>query len=161
MLPLLVAQGLTAAHVHVPSTRLVHRSHFCSRRALLQWAGGAAAGCCVLPSEARVADLSTPLSALQQQERTIEDLFERATPSVVYISTFVEKTDRVTMNAVEVPAGTGSGFIWDDDGACKLLQLRSATDLAVEAVSLCRRAHSHELPCHQRCERGKGCGGGP
>jgi len=34
----------------------------------------------------------------------------------VYISTFVEKTDRFTMNAVEVPAGTGSGFVWDKDG---------------------------------------------
>lgn len=46
----------------------------------------------------------------------MEGLFSRSTPSVVYISTFIEKTDRLTMNAVEVPAGTGSGFIWDDQG---------------------------------------------
>ena len=58
--------------------------------------------------------LDTTVSALQQQERTLEDLFERATPSVVYITTFVERTDRVSMNAVEVPRGTGSGFVWDD-----------------------------------------------
>uniref|UniRef100_A0A6T7WV07 PDZ domain-containing protein n=1 Tax=Prymnesium polylepis TaxID=72548 RepID=A0A6T7WV07_9EUKA len=65
---------------------------------------------------ARVIDLDTPLSALQQQEQTVETLFEDATPSVVFISTFVEKTDRFTMDAVEVPAGTGSGFVWDDAG---------------------------------------------
>ena len=60
--------------------------------------------------------MATPLSALQAQEKTVEDLFERATPSVAYITTFVEKTDRLTMNAVEVPAGTGSGFVWDKSG---------------------------------------------
>ena len=57
--------------------------------------------------------LAAPISVLQQQERTVENLFRDATPSVVYITTFVEKTDRLTMNAVEVPAGTGSGFVWD------------------------------------------------
>jgi len=65
---------------------------------------------------ARTLDLGTTVSALQEQEKTVEDLFTRATPSVVYITTFVERTDRVTMNAVEVPAGTGSGFVWDDAG---------------------------------------------
>ena len=65
---------------------------------------------------ARPIDLGTSLSALQAQERTVEDLFERVTPSVVYITTFVERTDRMTMNAVEVPAGTGSGFVWDQSG---------------------------------------------
>ena len=72
--------------------------------------------CSPLAAPAKTLDLSTPLSALQQQEQTVEDLFSRATPSVVYITTFVERTDRVTMNAVEVPAGTGSGFVWDDEG---------------------------------------------
>ena len=67
-------------------------------------------------SLARGIDLDTPISVLQQQERTVENLFRDATPSVVYITTFVEKTDRLTMNAVEVPAGTGSGFVWDAEG---------------------------------------------
>ena len=35
---------------------------------------------------------------------------------MVYISTFVTKTDRITMNAVDVEAGTGSGFVWDTNG---------------------------------------------
>ena len=52
----------------------------------------------------------------QAQESTVENLFDAATPSVVYINTFVERTDRLTRNAVEVAAGTGSGFVWDSDG---------------------------------------------
>jgi len=78
--------------------------------ATLAWSSGP------LAAPARTIDLTTSLSALQQQERTVEDLFTTATPSVVYITTFVERTDRVTMNAIEVPAGTGSGVVWDNDG---------------------------------------------
>ena len=59
---------------------------------------------------------TTTVGALQAQERTVEDLFKSAEPSIVSISTFVKGMDRLTMNAVEVPAGTGSGFVWDDKG---------------------------------------------
>mmetsp|Transcript_49315 Transcript_49315/g.158748 ORF Transcript_49315/g.158748 Transcript_49315/m.158748 type:complete len:420 (+) Transcript_49315:79-1338(+) len=86
-----------------------------SRRAFALGAAALAGG--VVPGSACAAvDRSTPISALQQQERTVEDLFTRATESVVYINTFVARTDRLTMNAVDVPAGTGSGFVWDDAG---------------------------------------------
>ena len=81
----------------------------------------ALAACIALgPTAAPAIDMATPLSTLQSQEKTVEDLFERATPSVAYITTFVEKTDRLTMNAVEVPAGTGSGFVWDKSGHVRL-----------------------------------------
>ncbi|CAN0599518.1 unnamed protein product, partial [Laminaria digitata] len=40
----------------------------------------------------------------------------QSTPGVVYISTFVNQRDAFTMNVLEVPAGTGSGFVWDDKG---------------------------------------------
>ena len=69
-----------------------------------------------LPAMARTIGLDTPVSTLQAQEKTVENLFEAATPSVVYITTFAERTDRLTMNAVEVPVGTGSGFVWDRQG---------------------------------------------
>ena len=61
------------------------------------------------------------VGALQQQEQTVESLFTTATPSVAFITTFVERTDRLTMNAVEVAAGTGSGFVWDGDNHVRLL----------------------------------------
>lgn len=37
-------------------------------------------------------------------------------PSVVYIDTFSEKQDAFSANVMEVPNGSGSGFIWDDKG---------------------------------------------
>lgn len=43
-------------------------------------------------------------------------VFEKAAPSVVYIDTFVEQRDVFSTNVMEVPVGTGSGFVWDDKG---------------------------------------------
>lgn len=44
------------------------------------------------------------------------DIFEKVAPSVVFIDTFTERRDVFTTNVMEVPLGTGSGFVWDDDG---------------------------------------------
>ncbi|HEU4616811.1 MAG TPA: trypsin-like peptidase domain-containing protein [Gammaproteobacteria bacterium] len=54
-----------------------------------------------------------PLSADEQQ--TI-DIFERASPSVVYITTVQHVRDFFSRNIMRVPQGTGSGFIWDEQG---------------------------------------------
>jgi S1-C subfamily serine protease len=43
-------------------------------------------------------------------------IFERVAPSVVYIDTFSEKRDVFSTNVLEVPVGSGSGFIWDKNG---------------------------------------------
>ena len=43
-------------------------------------------------------------------------IFERVAPSVVYIDTFVEKRDVFSTNVMEVPIGSGSGYIWDSEG---------------------------------------------
>jgi S1-C subfamily serine protease len=53
---------------------------------------------------------------LQSIEAQAIRLFQRATPSVVYINTFVERLDAFSMNVYELPQGTGSGFVWDKDG---------------------------------------------
>jgi S1-C subfamily serine protease len=43
--------------------------------------------------------------------------FKEAAPSVVYITTTEERSrDFFGMDVVEVPAGSGTGFIWDDQG---------------------------------------------
>jgi hypothetical protein len=54
-----------------------------------------------------------PLIAAESQ---INQLFEESVPSVVFINTFVERIDLFSRNVMEVPAGTGSGFVWDTDG---------------------------------------------
>lgn len=43
-------------------------------------------------------------------------LFEEAAPSVVYITTSRVQKDYWRRRALEVPAGSGSGFVWDTEG---------------------------------------------
>jgi S1-C subfamily serine protease len=54
-----------------------------------------------------------PLAAGERQ--TIE-LFEASSPSVVYITTVRVGRDRFSRNLLEIPQGTGTGFVWDDRG---------------------------------------------
>jgi S1-C subfamily serine protease len=58
----------------------------------------------------------TPRGNLAEDERSTIALFEAARSSVVFIST----TERVlapwSRNALNVPRGTGSGFVWDEAG---------------------------------------------
>src|ERR1044072_5197107 len=54
--------------------------------------------------------------ALTDDERATIALFERASPSVVYITSLSVRRDFFTLNVLEIPQGTGSGFVWDDAG---------------------------------------------
>ena len=58
---------------------------------------------------------SEPYTDLRPDEQAIVDLFENTSPSVVYISTVTRRRD-LFGRGVNVPQGTGTGFIWDDDG---------------------------------------------
>src|SRR5262245_34183757 len=53
---------------------------------------------------------------LNEDERTTIEIFERASPSVVYITTVQHVRDFWSRNVMRVPQGTGSGFVWDDQG---------------------------------------------
>ncbi|MEO1575595.1 MAG: trypsin-like peptidase domain-containing protein [Pseudomonadota bacterium] len=53
---------------------------------------------------------------LAADEQAIIELFERASPSVVYISTSRRVVDYWRRDVRNVPQGTGSGFIWDEQG---------------------------------------------
>jgi S1-C subfamily serine protease len=64
------------------------------------------------PAERSVTERG-PLSA---DEITTIDIFERASPSVVFITTVQHVRNYWTRNVTRVPQGTGSGFIWDEDG---------------------------------------------
>ncbi len=54
--------------------------------------------------------------SLQRDELTMVDIFRRSSPSVVYITTVRHVRDFFTRNVMRVPRGTGSGFVWDDNG---------------------------------------------
>ena len=64
-------------------------------------------------ASARAVTARGPLSS---DERLTIDIFERAKRSVVYISTAERVVDPWTRNVRSIPNGTGSGFVWDDQG---------------------------------------------
>ena len=58
----------------------------------------------------------TARGELAADEKATIQLFEQASPSVVYISTRKRVVDYWSRDVLSVPQGTGSGFIWDDLG---------------------------------------------
>jgi len=58
----------------------------------------------------------TPRGPLTPEERVTIDVFEKSKRSVVYISTSERVRDLWTRNVHSIPRGTGSGFVWDDEG---------------------------------------------
>jgi S1-C subfamily serine protease len=60
--------------------------------------------------------LAGAAQAYTDDERATIELFEHASPSVVYITSLSVRRDFFTLNVLEIPSGTGSGFVWDDDG---------------------------------------------
>ncbi len=55
----------------------------------------------------------TPRGDLAEDERSTIALFEQARGSVVFIATTERVLNPWTRNALQVPRGTGSGFLWD------------------------------------------------
>jgi S1-C subfamily serine protease len=53
---------------------------------------------------------------LTNEEKSVTALFEGASPSVVYITSLALRRDFFRFNVMEIPSGTGSGFVWDDRG---------------------------------------------
>jgi S1-C subfamily serine protease len=60
--------------------------------------------------------LVTPRGDLAQDEESTIELFKNVSPSVVYITSIAVKMDIFSFRAMEIPQGTGSGFIWDENG---------------------------------------------
>lgn len=76
--------------------------------------------------------VSTPRK-LQTDELATVRLFQENTPSVVYITNLATKQDVFTLDVLEVPQGSGSGFIWDNLGhiVTNYHVIRGASDLRV------------------------------
>jgi S1-C subfamily serine protease len=53
---------------------------------------------------------------LAADEKATIQLFKAASPSVVHITTNVLERSFFSMNVMETPRGTGTGFVWDDQG---------------------------------------------
>jgi 2-alkenal reductase len=71
-------------------------------------------------SAQEVVDTLTPLEILQAEEEVIADLYDRVLASTVQIHVFTQRADGVfgrssSGNPLD-PEGSGSGFVWDEDG---------------------------------------------
>lgn len=78
---------------------------------LLLWQGYA-----LLSTPAAEPRAITARGDLAADEQASIALFENSRDSVVYITTRSQVRDPWTRNVFSVPRGTGSGFIWDEDG---------------------------------------------
>ena len=58
----------------------------------------------------------TPREPLGADEQNNIAVFKNGSPSTVHITTIEATRDLFTMNVMQVPRGTGSGFIWDERG---------------------------------------------
>ncbi len=58
----------------------------------------------------------TPRSDLGADERNTIEVFKTASPSVVFITSIEVRRGLFSLNIYEIPQGTGSGFIWDQQG---------------------------------------------
>lgn len=53
---------------------------------------------------------------LNKDELAVIELFEDAAPSVVFITTSTTRQSYYSMDITEIPKGSGTGFMWDDNG---------------------------------------------
>ncbi|GAB4566681.1 MAG: trypsin-like peptidase domain-containing protein [Haliangiales bacterium] len=53
---------------------------------------------------------------LADDETATIELFRSVSPSVVHITNLQAQRDNFSLNVLEIPRGTGSGFAWDEDG---------------------------------------------
>jgi len=58
----------------------------------------------------------TPRGDLADDEKSTIAIFRNASPSVVHITSVTRRRDRLSLNVLEIPEGTGTGFIFDDAG---------------------------------------------
>jgi len=58
----------------------------------------------------------TPRGDLAADEKSTIALFRQASPSVVHITTVTVARDFFTLNLLQIPEGSGSGFVWDENG---------------------------------------------
>jgi S1-C subfamily serine protease len=57
-----------------------------------------------------------PDDKLGADEQSTIDVFSKFARSVVHITSLETRRNRMTLDVAEIPQGTGSGFVWDQDG---------------------------------------------
>lgn len=85
-------------------------------------AGAFAAGAAFAPSRAPLHDPQAPARPIAPRgdlgadERSMVELFRASSPSVAFITRLTVRRSPWSLNATEIPEGTGTGFVWSDQG---------------------------------------------
>jgi S1-C subfamily serine protease len=58
----------------------------------------------------------TPAGDLGSDEKATIQLFKSAAPSVVHVTNLTERRSAMSLNLQKIERGTGTGFVWDDQG---------------------------------------------
>ena len=61
----------------------------------------------------RADDTVNYLSFATEDEANTTEVFQRASPAVVFVTSSELRRQRFSRNIMEIPRGAGSGFIWD------------------------------------------------
>ena len=56
------------------------------------------------------------LSFATEEEANTTEIFKKASPAVVYVTTKALRRSFFTLNMEEIPRGSGTGFVWDESG---------------------------------------------
>ncbi|GAX12619.1 hypothetical protein FisN_13Lh084 [Fistulifera solaris] len=104
--------------------------------------------------------LSVPQSAraLSESESKRIAIFEKTAPSVVFLDTFTERRDQFSPNIMEVPLGSGSGFVWDKEGhiVTNYHVVRNAltAQIAILTDAACQQSCKNDVPIPYTSMRG-------
>jgi S1-C subfamily serine protease len=58
----------------------------------------------------------TPRGDLAEDEKSTIEIFRKASPSVVHVTSLQHRRDRLNLNVHEIPEGSGTGFLYDEVG---------------------------------------------
>jgi S1-C subfamily serine protease len=58
----------------------------------------------------------TPAGNLSEMEKQNIEVYDKVSPSVVHVTNIAERSNPFTLNVQRIPRGTGTGFVWDQDG---------------------------------------------
>ena len=69
----------------------------------------------VFPALTIAGDAVDYLSFATEDEANTTEVFQQASPAVVFVTSSELRRQRFSRNIMEIPRGAGSGFIWDAD----------------------------------------------
>ncbi|MDB4975742.1 MAG: HtrA2 peptidase [Myxococcaceae bacterium] len=115
MRPFVTLAGLALIAVVLAYVRLAMRVEGLEAQLAGRATNRAASGA-LEPPRVVVATPVVPRADLSELEKSTINLFSSRSKSVVHITTVKLETDIFRLNALEVPQGMGSGFVWDTEG---------------------------------------------